>query len=254
MSKGILRAMGSKRAFDLFGNSIDRTAPRFMPSGGVFDDLTFSHYVTKGAGDGKQPPGGGTGGGTGAGGGVSGGTGAAPGSEAGIGGGTAGVGNILPWLYPTADFKNFDKGPGNGDPIGGNPSGSVALPAIGATSVILQFTVPNGRAGKITQMGIDFVISGSPATYIQGMLPAPLTFSLKTNNKPFQDYGSFQYSPGAVSAPTPINGVMLFENNVITLSVTNNTIVVTANEQWLAARIIGYYFSKNLLPKIMGMQ
>lgn len=227
-----------------------------MPDGGFFDPASLCTMVQRSVTDGGGAPRGGGGTGTGGGGGVTGGTGAAPSAGAGstAGGGTAGVGNVLPWLYPTADFKNFDKGPGNGDAAG---VGAVALPAIGASAVILQFKVPNGRCGKITQMGIDFVTSPSPATpaiYLQGSLPAPLTFNLTTNGKPFQDYGFFQFSPGAVSAPTPINGVMLFENNLIVLSVTNNTVVVTAGEQWLAARIMGYYFSKNLMPKIMGMQ
>lgn len=195
--------------------------------------------------------GGGTGTGTGGGGGV------APGGAAGAasaassastastaGSGTAGVGNLLPWLYPTADFRNFDK------------YGAVGLPAIGATAVILQFVVDNGRNGKITQMGIDFVIvaASGAQVFTQGLVPAQLIFQIAANGKPFKDYEQFPYSPGAVSAPTPINGLMLKENDVITVSVKNVSIAITAASQFLSCRLLGYNFSKNLLPKILGLQ
>lgn len=167
------------------------------------------------------------------------------------GAGTAGVGNILPWLYPTADFRNFDKGP---SPTGnnGNPTGVVALPAIGATSTILQFRIDNGRAGKITQMGIDYVANGG-AAYTQGILPAQLTFSLSADGKTiFRDYDQFQFLLGAVSAPTPINGLMLREGQVIALTVKNVSIVVTT--QFLAARLLGYTFGEKFWSKLMGAQ
>jgi hypothetical protein len=155
------------------------------------------------------------------------------------------VGNLLPWLYPTADFKNFDK------------YGAVALPANDGVTLatILKFTVPNGRMAKITQIGIDFVANGG-AAYTQGLVVAQLIFSLQADGKPFSDYEQFPFLPGAVSAPTPINGLMLREGQVITLTVKNSNgaagIVVTT--QSLAARILGYTFSKKLWPRIMGLQ
>jgi hypothetical protein len=166
--------------------------------------------------------------------------GAAAASSATSGAGTAGVGNLLPWLYPTADFVNFDK------------YGAVALPAIGATATILTFKVDNGRMGKITQLGIDFVANGG-AAYTQGIVPAQLIFSIQADGKTsFRDYEQFQFLPGAVSAPTPINGLMLREQQTITVTVKNVSIVVTT--QFLSARVLGYTFSKKLWPKIMGLQ
>jgi hypothetical protein len=190
----------------------------------------------------------GTGSGTGGGG-----AGAAPASDAataGKAGGAASVGNLLPWLYPTADFLNLDKGPGTG--LSSGP-GAVAIPAIGTTVIILAFKVPRGRNGKITQLGIDFIANGG-AVYNQGIVPAPLTFSISTDQKgyAFADYEQFQYSPGAVSAPTPINGLMIKEDQTIFVKVTNNTIVVTT--QFLAARVLGYLYSKNLEPKMLAYQ
>jgi hypothetical protein len=149
------------------------------------------------------------------------------------------IGNQLPWLYPPADFLSFDK------------FGAVALPAIAASATILSFTVPNGRNGRVTQLGIDFVANGG-AAYVQGVVPAPLTFQIVHDAPafPFPDYEGFLFSPGAVSAPTPINGLMLAEGQVINIKVMNNTIVVTT--QFLSARLLGYWYSKNLEPKNMS--
>jgi hypothetical protein len=173
-----------------------------------------------------------------------------PNDQTQTGAGTAGVGNLLPWLYPTADFVNFDKGPkDSGLPTA---TGAVALPAIGTTATVLKFRVDNGRMGKITQMGIDFVANGG-AVYVQGIIPAQLSFSLQADGKTsFRDYEQFQFLPGAVSAPTPINGLMLRDGQVITLLVTNLAVVVTT--QFISARLLGYTFSKKLWPKIMGLQ
>jgi len=158
-------------------------------------------------------------------------------------GGAAGIGNLLPWLYPTADFLNLDK------------YNSVLLPAVSATAIILQFTVPPGRNGKITQLGIDVVayVDGD-APFIQGVIPPQLTFSISTDQKgyKFQDYEAFNFVPGAVSAPTPINGLMIKENQTIYVKVTNNTL--TLGQQVVGARVLGYLYSKNLEPKVLGYQ
>jgi len=171
------------------------------------------------------------------------------------GAGTAGIGNLLPWLYPTADFKNFDK------------FNAVALPAVGAWSDILIFSVEQGRAGKITQLGIDFVANGG-AAYTQGLASPTLLFFLGVNGspaiagrpgKPFADYApgssaapKFAFLPGAVSAPTPINGLMLRERDEVYVAVFNVSLVVTT--QSLAARVLGYSFSKKYWSKLMGPQ
>jgi hypothetical protein len=241
MSESIRPTLRQTSSRYAMGESFEHTRNRSAMFGDCFDPFLLSSFSSKGIEGG--PTGGGTGTGPGSGGGVGSGAAAGPASPStSAGSGTAGVGNMLPWLYPTADFRNFDK------------FGSVALPAIGATAIILKFTVDNGRNGKATQLGIDYVFVTGSAAYLQGSLPAPLTFSIQANGKPFKDYEQFQFSPGAVSAPTPINGLMLKENDVITILVTNNTIVVTAGTQWLAARMLGYNFSKNLMPKILGLQ
>jgi hypothetical protein len=157
------------------------------------------------------------------------------------GAGTAGVGNLLPWLYPTADFVNFDK------------FGAVALPAAGgAAATILKFRVDNGRMGKITQMGIDFVANGG-AAYVQGIVPPQLTFSIQADGKTsFRDYEQFFFLQGAVSAPTPINGLMLRERDEVHIAVFN--VSLTVSTQFVTARALGYSFSKKYWSRLMGPQ
>jgi len=165
------------------------------------------------------------------------------------------AGNLMPWLFPTADFLNFDKGPSAGftGQVGATSGfGAVALPAIGASATILSFRIPQGRNAKITALGIDYVQNGG-AAFTQGTLPAPLTFAIGVaGSQMFADYESFNFSPGAVSSPIPISGLMAKENQTVFVRVTNNNIVVTT--QFIAARVQGYSYSKNLEPTLLSYQ
>jgi hypothetical protein len=229
------------------GEAIELSRSRAALFGDSFDPFILSSIASKGI---EGQPSGGTGTGSSSGG--SGGSGASAGAvptAASSGAGTVGLANA-PHLYPTPDFRNFDKGPNS-------VTGVVALPAIGATATILTWVVDNGRNGKITQLGIDYVIvpGSGAAVFTQGLSPAQLIFSITSNGKTiFKDYEQFSFSPGAVSAPTPINGLMLKENNVIAITVKNVSIVVSAGNQFLSARAVGYTFSKNLMPPILGLQ
>jgi len=152
------------------------------------------------------------------------------------------AGNTMPWVFPSSDFLNFQK------------YGTVQLPAGGggAISTIISFTVPNGRYGKITSLGIDFVANGG-AGFTQGALPAQLTLNLAADGVPFQDFGNFTYLPGTASQPLAMSGLMIREGQKITLTVQNTGgIVVTT--QFVEALIQGYYYSKNLQPKRMSYQ
>lgn len=166
------------------------------------------------------------------------------------GAGTAGIGNMLPWLYPTADFRNVDK------------FGAVALPATNNWADILVFNVEPGRCLKITQLGIDFVANGGTA-YVQGTATPQLKFFLGVDGspaipgrpgKPFPDYSppNFLFLPGAVSAPTPINGLMVRERQEVHVAVFN--VSIGPSTQSLAARVIAYSFSKKYWSKLMGPQ
>jgi len=167
----------------------------------------------------------------------------------------ANVFNLLQWLFPSSDFADFEKGPqntANGQPGDATPWGwgVVPLPALGATATLLTWTVPKGRDGKITALGIDFVAQGG-AAFVQGSLPAQLTFALLADNTAFPDFGSFNYLPGSVTSPSPVAGLIIKEGQVISLTVTNNAIGgIVVTTQTLAARIQGYYWNKNRSPHL----
>lgn len=194
----------------------------------------------------------GDGGGRSGGGGIGGGGGSgAPG--AGAGAAAAGVSaaaggggthyNEAVWLFPPSDFLNLDVGP--------NPqTGAVALPAIGATTVILKYTVPNGRVAKIGAIGIDFILNAAAGTFTQGILPAQLAFQITVDNKPVAGFEQFNFLPGAVSSPTGTAGFFAKENQVVQITVKNISIAVTT--QFLAARIQGYLLTKTMYQKILG--
>jgi hypothetical protein len=157
-------------------------------------------------------------------------------------------GNLTPWLLPTSDFLNMDK------------FGSVALPAIGATATVLQFTVAQGRFGRVDSLGIDFVANGGVA-FVPGVVPATLLFSITADTVTpgaggaagaFPDYGQFSFLPGTVIRPTPIAGLMLLEGQTITVTVTNVSLAVTT--QFVAARLKGYWYPKRRQPRSAGFQ
>ncbi len=162
--------------------------------------------------------------------------------------------NHAQWLFPSADFIDFEKGPVQGftGQAGANGGlGIVALPAIGSTATILQFTVPKGRNGKVTAIGIDFNANGGAAANPLS-LPAPLTFTVQEAQSPFADFGSFNYLPGSVGTPCPIAGLTLLEGQVVQVNVTNNSVVVTT--QFVACRMQGYFYNKTLAPAKLGYQ
>lgn len=176
---------------------------------------------------------------------------AGPSAAAGGGGPSGGSAyNKAPWLFPPSDFVNLDIGPSGNSPY----NGAVALPAIGATAIILTYTVPTGRNGKIIGLGIDFVANGAAgaALFTQGVVPPQLVFNILIDGRPVKNYGNFAYLPGQVSSPDTISGITIQENQVVTITVENVSVTVAA--QFVAARIQGYLYSKKLHPEIAGYQ
>jgi hypothetical protein len=176
---------------------------------------------------------------------------AAPSSAAQAGGGGSGetILNRATWLWQPSNSQTLDVGPNS-------ETGAIALPAIGDTATILTYTVPASRAGRVIAIGIDYQEATSGVPFQQGVVPPELTFSIQINGRPVQGFEQFNYLPGAVSAPTPLAGagIMLQENQTITILVTNNTLAAGLTPSYVAARIQGYIFDKNLYPKKSGYQ
>ena len=198
--------------------------------------------------------GGGGGGAAAAGGGAAAGSGGAGGSGAGGAGGGSGPGgniyNQAAWLLQPSSFLDIDK------------YGVVALPAIGATAMIVWDgtppKIPSGRHAKITGIGIEFQPNGATGTglYLQDVFPYQLEFRLTTDavGTSFGDFALFHYMPGSVSDPMAIAGLMVKESQTLSVSVKNISVVVAVPSQFIGVHLQGYSYPKNLEPKNMGYQ
>jgi len=139
-----------------------------------------------------------------------------------------GVANLPVWLYPPADWENLDQ------------FNYVALPAIGASANIISYTIPAGRHAVIQKIGNNFVgggwVEGSGAVIWRILVdgfPAPGATS----------YSSILGSLGSPASPTGISGFRVFENQVLTLVVSNVSIVVAG--QVAGGRLVGYLYPKD---------
>lgn len=195
-----------------------------------------------GGGDGGGGGGGFGGGGGGGVGGTQGGGGgpAAAAAATGSGGGSYNQG---PWLFPPSDYINLDIGPNAN-------TGVVALPAVGATAVILTYKAPQGRYAKVSAIGIDFIANGG-AAFVQGLAAPTLQFGVFIDGVPVPGLGNFNYLQGSVSSPNGTAGFFVKNGQTLTIRVKNLSLAVTT--QSLAARIQGYLISKTLFnQKRMG--
>lgn len=148
--------------------------------------------------------------------------------------------NRSPWLFPTSDARDMSK------------YGAIALPALNASATLIAFTVPKGRSGLITGIGIDFQANGG-ANFVQDVVPFTLLFQLLLNGNPFPgDWAAFNFLPGSVSSPDPVSGLKLRETDQVALTVKNISLAVTT--QFVGARIKGYLFGKNYDPQSRGAQ
>lgn len=148
-----------------------------------------------------------------------------------------------PWIVPPQDAIEFDW------------YGSVALPANApGTATVFSFKVPQGRNALMRAFGIDFTANGG-AAFTPNVLPVQLVFSLAADalGTQFPGYSKFSFLPGSVIQPTPFAfGLQAKGGQTVTLTVTNNTIVNTT--QFVAGRILGWYYPDKREPKDIGYQ
>jgi hypothetical protein len=143
---------------------------------------------------------------------------------------------LPPWLYPPAEWTNLDL------------LGYVALPAIGAQANVLSFQVPLGQNGVIQRVGNNFVGGG----WVEGSGAA--SWQILADGAPppgASSYDAILASLGSPSNPTPIAGFRIYENQVLTLVVKNNTIVVAG--QVSGGRLVGYLYPREMEdPNLWG--
>jgi len=120
--------------------------------------------------------------------------------------------------------------------------GYVALPAIGASANIIKFTIPSGRNGVIKKVACNFVGGG----WVEGS--GAVTWSIQADGAP--PPGSTNYDTILDSLGSPVNpvelcvGFRVFENQVLTLVITNVSVVVAG--QLAGARLVGYLYPVDL--------
>jgi hypothetical protein len=145
-------------------------------------------------------------------------------------GGSSGAGVVNdeyllpPWIYPPSEFEPIETGPQY-----------ISLPAIGATVTIAQVQIPTGHNGIITGVANNFVGGG----WTEGT--GSVTWQIARDNAPVDGYSGVLGSLGSPANPTRLpSGFRVFENQIITFTVTNVSIVVAG--QLIGARLMGWYY------------
>ena len=139
-----------------------------------------------------------------------------------------GVGALPIWLYPPADWENLDQ------------FNYVALPAIGASANIISYTIPAGRHAVIQKVGNNFVGGG----WVEGA--GAIIWRILVDGAPppgATSYAAILGSLGSPASPTGIAGFRVFENQVLTLVVSNVAVVVAG--QLAGGRLVGYLYPKD---------
>jgi hypothetical protein len=126
------------------------------------------------------------------------------------------------WLYPSVDSESFDFCTG------------VALPAVGAQAVVVDFFVPEGRNGIIARLGNVYL--GSGFTDYSGSLQ----WQLLADGVPIANYENIIASLGATNNPSKVSSIRIKENQHIQLVVNNISLVVGGASS--GGRIGGWFY------------
>lgn len=131
---------------------------------------------------------------------------------------------LPPWIYPPAEFQPIETGPVY-----------INLPAIGVTTNIISIQIPTGNNGIIANVGNNFVGGG----WTEG--GGAVTWQIARDGAPVDGYDLILGSLGSPSNPTRHpSGFRVFENQVVTLSVSNVSVVLAG--QLSGGRFMGWYY------------
>ena len=132
-------------------------------------------------------------------------------------------------LYPPINWENLDQ------------LNYVGLPAIGAQSIILDFTVPDGRNGIIKKVACNFVGGG----WVEGSGNITWQILVDGGTPPgATSYNNILGSLGSPANPVEIPGFRIFEHQRIQF-VANNVNIALAG-QLVGARLIGWLYPREL--------
>lgn len=130
---------------------------------------------------------------------------------------------LPPWIYPPAEFEPIDL------------FDYIALPAAGSAADIISIKIPTGNNGIITTYGNNFVGGG----WVEGS--GDVTWQIARDGAPVDGYDAILGSLGSPASPTRHpSGFRVFQNQVVTLSVTNVNVVLAG--QLSGGRLLGWYY------------
>src|SRR5690348_10154197 len=107
---------------------------------------------------------------------------------------------LPPHLFMPADGIAFDY------------ASYIATPAIGVSGVVVQFTVPEGFHGVIKRVANVYVGAG----WEEGS--GDLVWQIQANAGVIRNYDNIVASLGAVNAPSEVAGILIFEQQLVTLN------------------------------------
>jgi hypothetical protein len=109
----------------------------------------------------------------------------------------------------------------------------VALPAAGAMATVLQFTVPDGNDGVIKWFAWNFTGGG----FVQ--FSGDIVVQLLRNGAAIRNYDHMINERGSLQFPRQISPIRIFANQVITMTVLNNSVLLTGN---VVGDLSGYFY------------
>lgn len=142
-------------------------------------------------------------------------------------------------FYGEAQNSNVHSGAKKREPF--YFQGAIALPAVGATTPIVQFTVPPTKNGYVWKVGMDYIgngfVEGSGAIVYRIFRDAALRRAIR-------GFNNLTASVGAVNSPLEIGApIQIYENETISIAVNNVSLVVGGAQ--LAACLVGWLYPRS---------
>jgi hypothetical protein len=142
--------------------------------------------------------------------------------------------NLPPWIYPPPQFDPVDQ------------IGYVSLPAIGATTTVVSYTVSQGKNGIILAYANNFI----GGDFVEGS--GGVVWQILRNGVPIKFYERILASLGTPQSPTRHpSGFRLFENDIIKIVITNVSIPFSG--QLIGGRLSGWQYPKKYEDARIGV-
>lgn len=132
------------------------------------------------------------------------------------------------WIFPPVNSIAFDN------------TGDIMIPAIGVESPVITFTVPRGQNGVIKEIANVFIGGG----FTDGS--GAIVWRILQNNQAVRGKENIVASLGSVAQPSRVGGggfIRILENDIISLTVLNTSIVVAG--QIIGGRLSGWFYPKD---------